>query len=77
MTSFKFHFSFPILCFHFTFCGQLYVFDKIHHNKVINKRCTLLYLFIGYLTNLVPLIDYEKKNVLLNSKVSKILETLL
>jgi hypothetical protein len=61
MTSLKFPFSFPILCFHLIFCGQLYVFDKIHHYKVIGKRCTFLYLFIGYLANLVPLIDYEKK----------------
>ena len=61
MTSLKFPFSFPILCFHLTFCGQLYVFDKIHHNKVIGKSCTFFYLFLGYLTNLVPLIDYEKK----------------
>ena len=61
MTSLKFPFSFPILCFHLTFCGQIYVFDKIHHNKVIGKRCTLLYSSNGYLTNLVPLIDHEKK----------------
>jgi hypothetical protein len=27
--------------------------------KIINMRC--IYLFIGYLTNLIPLIDYEKE----------------
>jgi hypothetical protein len=36
------------------------VFNKVPHNKVIHKRCTLLYLFIGYLINLVTLIDDEK-----------------
>jgi hypothetical protein len=41
--------------------GQIYVFNKIPHNKAINERCTFLYLFIGCLINLVPLIDYEKK----------------
>jgi hypothetical protein len=28
-----------------------YVFNKMHHNKIISKRCTFLYSFIGYLTN--------------------------
>jgi hypothetical protein len=37
------------------------VFNKVPHKKVIHKRCTFLYLFIGYLINLVPLIGYEKK----------------
>jgi hypothetical protein len=32
----------------------------MHHNKFISTRCTFLYLFIGYLTNLIPLSDYEK-----------------
>jgi hypothetical protein len=36
-------------------------FNKIPHNKVISERYTFLYLFIGYLINLVPLIDHEKK----------------
>ena len=59
--------SFPlfllILYFIFSFIiwDQIYVFNKVPHNKVISKRCTFLYLFISYLTNLVPLIDYEKK----------------
>jgi hypothetical protein len=59
--------SFPLflLIFYFIFSfiiwDQIYVFNKVPHNKVISKRCTFLYLFIDYLTNLVPLIDYEKK----------------
>jgi hypothetical protein len=52
--SFYFMFSFKI-------GGQIYVFNKMHHHKIIIKRSTFLYLFIGYLTNLVPLIDYEKE----------------
>jgi hypothetical protein len=37
------------------------VFNKVSHNKVIHKRYIFLYLFIGYLINLVTLIDYEKE----------------
>jgi hypothetical protein len=33
----------------------------MHYHKIINQRLTLLYLFIGHLTNLVLLIDYEKE----------------
>jgi hypothetical protein len=57
------HFSFLIFysIFSFILWGQIYVFNKVPHNKVINERCTFLYLFIGCLINLVPLIDYEKK----------------
>jgi hypothetical protein len=33
----------------------------MHHNKIISKRCTILYLSIGYLTNLLPLVDCEKE----------------
>jgi hypothetical protein len=33
----------------------------VSHNKVIHKRYIFLYLFIGYLINLVTLIDYEKE----------------
>jgi hypothetical protein len=33
----------------------------MHHNKIINKRYTFIYLFIYYLINLVPLIDYENE----------------
>jgi hypothetical protein len=54
----------PFLIFYFMFSfkigGQIYVFNKMHHHKIISKRSTFLYLFIGYLTNLVSLIDYEK-----------------
>jgi hypothetical protein len=39
------------------------VFNKVPHNKVISERCsTFLYLFIVCLINLIPLIDYEKKD---------------
>jgi hypothetical protein len=38
---------------------KFYVFHKMHHHKITIKRSTFLYLFVGYLTNLVPLIDYE------------------
>jgi hypothetical protein len=37
------------------------MFNKVPHKKVISERCTFLYLFIYYLINLVPLIDYEKE----------------
>jgi hypothetical protein len=50
-------YSFP---YHsFKIGGQIYVFNKMHHHKIINKRSTFLYLFIGYF--LVSLIDYEKE----------------
>jgi predicted AlkP superfamily pyrophosphatase or phosphodiesterase len=45
----------------FILWGQIYVFNKVSHNKVISERCTFLYLFIGCLINLVTLIDYENK----------------
>jgi hypothetical protein len=41
--------------------GLIYVFNKMYCHKTIGKRSTFSYLFIGYLTNLVPLIDYEKE----------------
>jgi hypothetical protein len=46
--------SFLIFYFMFLFKigGQAYVFHKMHHHKIINKRSTFLYLFISYLTNL-------------------------
>jgi hypothetical protein len=37
------------------------VFSKVPHNKVISERCTFHCLFIGFLINLVPLMDYQKK----------------
>jgi hypothetical protein len=30
------------------------------HNKVISMRCIFLYLFICYLTNIIPLIEYAQ-----------------
>jgi hypothetical protein len=33
----------------------------MYYHKIISKRSTFSYLFIGYFTNLVPLIDYGKK----------------
>jgi hypothetical protein len=32
----------------------------------IGMRCTFLYLFIGFLTNLILLIEYEKRKELIN-----------
>jgi hypothetical protein len=54
------------------------VFNKVSHNKVIHKRYIFLYLFIGYLINLVTLIDYEKEKKNPNEfpRVSTILKTL-
>jgi hypothetical protein len=55
--------SFLIFYFMFLFKigGQVYVFHKMPHHKIIIKRSTFLYLFIGHLTNLVPSIDYEEE----------------
>jgi hypothetical protein len=55
--------SFLIFYFMFLFKigGQVYVFHKMHHHKIINKRSTFLYLFIGHLTNLVLSIDHEEE----------------
>jgi hypothetical protein len=77
MVSLKFPFSFSILCFLFKIGDQVHVFHKMYHPKIIITRSTLLYLFIGHLTNLVFSIDYEEEiNALLNSKgLKKILET--
>jgi hypothetical protein len=30
----------------------------MHHKNSLSMRCTLLYLFIAYLTTLIPLIEY-------------------
>jgi hypothetical protein len=69
MVSLKFSFSFSILCFLFKIGDQVHVFHKMYHPKIIITRSTLLYLFIGHLTNLVFSIDYEEEiNALLNSK---------
>jgi hypothetical protein len=32
-------------------------FNKMCYNKFISMSCPFLYLFIGYLTNLIPLSD--------------------
>jgi hypothetical protein len=49
----------------------------MHHNHIINKRCAILYLFIGYLTSLIFSIDYEEDMSYYIPKVSKkILELL-
>jgi hypothetical protein len=32
----------------------------MHHNKIINMRYTFLYLFICYLTHIIPLIKYAQ-----------------
>jgi hypothetical protein len=36
------------------------LFNKMHHNKIISMRCTFLYLFICYLTNIISLIEYAQ-----------------
>jgi hypothetical protein len=64
-------FKIPFLIFYFyvfilKIGSLIYVFNKMYYYKTIGKRSTFLHLFIGYLTNLVTLIDYEK--VLINSK---------
>jgi hypothetical protein len=57
----KLPFTLSIFMFSFKIGGLIYVFNKIYYHKTIDKRSSFLYLFIGYLTNLVPLIDYEKE----------------
>jgi hypothetical protein len=32
----------------------------MHHNKIISMRYTFPYLFICYLTNIIPLIEYAQ-----------------
>jgi hypothetical protein len=32
----------------------------MHHNKIISMRYTFSYLFICYLTNIIPLIEYAQ-----------------
>jgi hypothetical protein len=56
--------------------SQIYAFNKVPHNKVIHMQCTSLYLFIGYLINLVTLNDYKKKGSNWISKGFTILQTL-
>jgi hypothetical protein len=56
--------------------SQIYAFNKVPHNKVIHMQCTYLYLFIGYLINLVTLNDYKKKGSNWISKGFTILQTL-
>jgi hypothetical protein len=57
------------LIFYFTFSfiiwGHIHVFNNMHHNHIINKRCTFLYLFIDYLINLITSIDYKKARILI------------
>jgi hypothetical protein len=55
----------PFLILYFMFLfkigGQVYVFHKMHHHKIIIKRSIFLYLFIGHLTDLVLSIIYEEE----------------
>jgi hypothetical protein len=55
--------SFLIFYFMFLFKigGQVYVFHKMHHHKIISNRSTSFYLFIGHLINLVLSSDYEEE----------------
>jgi hypothetical protein len=46
---------------HLKIRNPLLLVHKMHHDKIINKRSTFLYLFIGHFTNLVLLIDYEEE----------------
>jgi hypothetical protein len=39
----------------------LLFFNRMYRNDIISKRYTFLYFFIGYLINLILLIDYEKE----------------
>jgi uncharacterized membrane protein YjdF len=59
MGSYKFYFLIFYFMILFKIGGQVYVFYKMPHHK-INKRSTLLYLFIGRLTNLALLFEYEE-----------------
>jgi hypothetical protein len=45
---------------------------KMHHNKITNMRYTFLYLFICYLTNIIPSIEYAqiKKNQIISKEFS-------
>jgi hypothetical protein len=45
-----------------------YIFDKMNYSKIIGNKSTSLYLFVGHLTNLVLLVDYGEKKVLINSQ---------
>jgi hypothetical protein len=60
ITTFLSYFLFYIFIYNLR-SNLSYVFRKMHHNKIISKRCTILYLSIGYLTNLLPLVDCEKE----------------
>jgi hypothetical protein len=66
----KLPFSFYVLYFHLYFEINLsydsFIQIKCITNKTISMRCTFIYLFIGYLTNLIPLIEYEKGRELVN-----------
>jgi hypothetical protein len=42
--------------------------SKMHHRNDISMRCTIFYLFIGYLTTLIPLIEYALDNNQLGPK---------
>ena len=66
--------SFLIFCFIFTFLiwAQFmlcFIYSsKMHHKNDISMRCTIFYLFIGYLTTLIPLIEYALDNNQLGPK---------
>jgi hypothetical protein len=63
MTLLKFPFS-PL--FYIFIWGQFKLWfldsNNMHHRNNISMRCTFLSLFICYLHNLMPLVEYVKKN---------------
>jgi hypothetical protein len=71
----------PFLIFYFMFSfkigGLIYVFTKIYYHKIISKSSSFLYLFIGYLTDLIPLLIINRKGPNKVSRVSTILLTSL
>jgi hypothetical protein len=61
----QFSFYFLILYYHFKFEANFKLwflcFNKMHHNNFNSMIWIFIYLFIGYLTNIIQLTDYEKK----------------
>jgi hypothetical protein len=65
-------FSFTFFCFIFIIQVMILFLKKMHHNKITNMRYTFLYLFICYLTNIIPSIEYAqiKKNQIISKEFS-------
>jgi hypothetical protein len=67
MTLLQFPFSFFVYIFIYNLRLNL-SYDSFISIKIIGMICTFLYFFIGYLTNLIPLSDYENERELTISK---------